>query len=137
MPAHFQVRFVTDRAKASVVIPDEENEQQKVKVFDELQFVYSDMWEVMNGPDPGVVAYVMLEDIADHFGVQTATVKKRATGLGVTLAKVRKPDAKNAYCSAVTAEDARRIGETFLASNLITGAHVLTPSEISRLMEES
>ena len=137
MPARFQVRFVTDRAKASVVIPDEENEQQKVKVFDELQFVYSDMWEVMNGPDPGVVAYVILEDIADYFGVQTATVKKRATGLGITLAKVRKLDAKNAYCSAVTAADARRLLESFRAGNLVNNARVLGPEEISKLMEET
>ena len=204
MPARFQVRFVTDRAKASVVIPDDwpeseghhptgtaANVQSLMTVREAASYLHVHPQTLYGYIEDGIVeaiyfknslssgrhnktirinksvldkyldaggvderirittpedalsgkadaeAYVMLEDIADHFGVQTATVKKRATGLGVTLAKVRKPDAKNAYCSAVTAEDARRIGETFLASNLITGAHVLSPDEISKLMEEA
>jgi hypothetical protein len=81
-------------------------------------------------------SYVLLEGIALHFGVQTATVKKRAADLGLTLVKIRKPEAKNAYCAAVTTEDARRIAETFHAGNIVNNARVLGPDEISKLMEE-
>lgn len=91
---------------------------------------------VMKAKDETASTYVMLEGIALHFGVQTATVKKRAADLGVKLVKVRKASSKNAYCAAVTAEDARRIAETFRAGNLVINARVLGPDEISKLMEE-
>ncbi|MBE3040280.1 MAG: hypothetical protein IMZ62_15900 [Chloroflexi bacterium] len=89
----------------------------------------------MNG-NAATSSYVMLEDIAKHFGVQTATVRKRADGLGIALFKIRKSDAKNAYCSAVTASDFLRIAETFRSSKFINNARVLGPDEISKLMEE-
>lgn len=91
--------------------------------------------DVVNAKEETANSYVLLEDIADKFGVQVATVKKRADGLGIKLFKTRKPEAKNAYCAAVTAEDFLRIAETFRTSNLIIGAHVLTTDEISKLME--
>ena len=89
----------------------------------------------MTGKDAG--AYVMLEDIARHFGVQTATIKKRAVDLDLKIFKIRKPEAKNAYCAAVTAEDSRRIAETFRVGNIVNNARVLGPDEISKLMEEA
>jgi hypothetical protein len=92
--------------------------------------------DVMKAKDETASSYVMLEDIAKHFGVQTATVRKRAADLGANVAKIRNVDAKNAYCAAVTVADALRIRETFRTSKLITGAHVLTPDEIKNLMEE-
>jgi len=91
----------------------------------------------MKAKDETASSYVMLEDVAKHFGVQTATVRKRAADLGINVAKIRNVDAKNAYCAAVTVADAIRIRETFRTSKLITGAHVLTPDEISKLMEEA
>ena len=90
----------------------------------------------MGAKDETASSYVMLEGIALHFGVQTATVKKRAADLGIPIFKIRKPEAKNAYCAAVTAGDARRIAETFRAGNIINNARVLGPDEISKLMEE-
>jgi 3-deoxy-D-manno-octulosonate 8-phosphate phosphatase KdsC-like HAD superfamily phosphatase len=90
----------------------------------------------MKAKDETANSYVMLEGIALYFGVQTATVKKRAADLGIELFKVRKASSKNAYCAAVTAEDARRIAETFHAGNLVNNARVLGPDEISKLMEE-
>jgi len=98
----------------------------------------SAVWnDAMKSKDETASSYVMLEDIAKHFGVQTATVRKRAADLGVNVAKIRNVDAKNAYCAAVTVADAIRIKETFRTSKLITGAHVLSPDEISKLMEET
>jgi hypothetical protein len=91
----------------------------------------------MNAKDETASSYVMLEDIAKHFGVQTATVRKRADGLGIEVKTLRNAEKKNAYCAAVTVADAIRIRETFRLSKLITGAHVLSPNEISKLMEEA
>jgi hypothetical protein len=109
------------------VIPDEEEHEPERIITTE---------DALSGnADAG--AYVMLEGIALHFGVQVATVKKRAGDIGVTLFKIRKPEAKNAYCSAVTAEDARRIAETFRAGNIVNNARVLGPDEILKLMEEA
>jgi hypothetical protein len=55
---------------------------------------------------------------------------------GINVVKIRRPEAKNAYCAAVTAEDARRIIAAFRADNLVNNARVLGPDEISKLMEE-
>jgi hypothetical protein len=90
----------------------------------------------MKAKDETANSYVMLPDLAAHLGVQTATVKLRATRMNITVAKIRKPDAKNAYCSAVTADEARRIVDDFRAGNIINNARVLGPDEISKLMEE-
>ena len=91
----------------------------------------------MKAKDETASSYVMLEGLALHIGVQTATVKKRAVDLGLSTWKVRKPESKNAYCAAVTAADARRLLESFRAGNLVNNARVLGPDEISKLMEEA
>jgi hypothetical protein len=108
------------------VIPDEENDE-RIRI--------TTLEDALSGKaDAG--SYVMLEDIAKHFGVQTATVRKRAADLGANVAKIRNVDAKNAYCAAVTVADALRIRDTFRASKLINNARVLGPDEILKLMEE-
>jgi len=81
-------------------------------------------------------AYVMLADLADHIGVQTATVKLRAGRMSIKVVKIRKPEAKNAYCAAVTAADARQLIAAFREGNLVNNARVLGPDEIQKLMEE-
>jgi hypothetical protein len=90
----------------------------------------------MKAKDETAATYVMLGGIALHFGVQAATIKKRAADHGIAIFKIRNPEAKNAYCAAVTAEGARRIAETFHAGNIVNNARVLGPDEISKLMEE-
>lgn len=92
--------------------------------------------DAMKSKDEAARSYVMLEDIAKHFGVQTATVRKRAEVLDLSVAKIRNADSKNAYCAAVTVADALRIRDTFRASKLINNARVLGPDEILKLMEE-
>ena len=126
MPARFQVRFVTDRAKTSILIPDEEEYERQRIISPE---------DALTGKDEG--AYVMLEDIARHFGVQTATVKKRAVDLDLKIFKIRKPEAKNAYCAAVTADEAKKLIAVFREGNLVNNARVLGPDEIKNLMEEA
>ena len=82
-------------------------------------------------------AYVMLTDLADHIGVQPATVKQRATRMSIKVVKIRKPEAKNAYCAAVTADEAKKLIAVFREGNLVNNARVLGPDEISKLMEEA
>ena len=91
----------------------------------------------MDAKDETASSYVMLSDLADHIGVQSATVKLRAGRMGIKVVKIRKPESKNAYCAAVTADEARRIKVAFDAENIVTNARVLGPDEISKLMEEA
>ena len=124
MSAHLRLTFVTDRAKTTVVVPDEEHERPRI----------IDVEQALSGNEGS--AYVMLADLADHIGVQTATVKLRASRMSIKVVKIRKPEAKNAYCAAVTAADARQLIAAFREGNLVNNARVLGPDEIQKLMEE-
>lgn len=92
--------------------------------------------DVMKAKDETANSYVILTQLAELLGLQSATVKLKAKAIGVELVKIRNPQANNTLCSAVSETEAKRLIEALRSGNIVNHARVLGPDEISKLMEE-
>ena len=93
--------------------------------------------DVMKAKDETASSYIFITDLAAFLRVRSETIRRQARGIGVTLATIRNANANNTLCRAVTAPDAKRIIAAIRKDGYITDARVLTPDEISKLMEEA
>jgi hypothetical protein len=89
----------------------------------------------MKAKDETAHSYVFISDLATLLRVQPETVRRQARGIGVTFATLRNPNANNTLCRAVTATDAKRIIAAIREGGYVTDAKVMTPDELSKLME--
>jgi hypothetical protein len=80
--------------------------------------------------------YVFLTELAAQLKVGDDTLRRKATALGIPFVKERSPRANNVLTRAIRIEDVKRLAAEF---KNIGGPerHVLSPDEISKLMEEA
>ena len=91
----------------------------------------------MNAKEETTSSYVFVGDLAALLRVRPETIRRQARGIGVAFATIRNANANNTLCRAVTATDAKRIIAAIREGGYVTDAKVLSPDEISKLMEEA
>jgi len=90
----------------------------------------------MDAKEETASSYIFIGDLAALLRVRPETIRRQARGIGVTFSTLRNPNANNTICRAVTAADAKRIIAAIREGGYVTDARVLTPAEISKLLEE-
>ena len=93
--------------------------------------------DAMKAKDETASSYVFVADLATLLRVRSETIRRQARGIGVDFATLRNPNANNTLCRAVTATDAKRIISAIREAGYVTDATILTPDELSKLMEET